>query len=259
MTESTTPKGGLDRTARVAGWTALAVMAVVMLTTLLVVAPAGTPLRAEARSAALPYFGQNWRVFAPDILKTNRTLEFRAQWRDGDGDLVRSDWVDLTGIELRTVHGHLVPSRLSKNSWNASGTYLQRYLALDPTQRDRARDSFVAADGAAIADGTLIDWLGREDPDVIRFLRMDYMLMRYTTMYATAGFGRPIEQIQWRIVRERPNDFQNRFVEQRQFATTTTTFGWRRTRVSVAPRIVAEYEALIARQGAGWLFREAIA
>ncbi|MFS0886209.1 DUF5819 family protein [Aeromicrobium sp. 179-A 4D2 NHS] len=254
---STSPDPPLSRSARITGLVALAVTAVVMLTTVLVVAPAGTPLRAEARSVALPYFGQNWRVFAPDILKTDRTLELRAQWSGPDGRPVQSDWVSVTDIEHRSVTGHVVPSRIAKSSWNAAGTYLQRYLALDEAQRDRARDSFVTADGEAVADEQLIRTLGEGDADVIRFLRLDYMLMRYATMYAVAGFGRPIEQVQWRIVRERPNDFQNRFVEERQFATATTTFGWRRSRVTVAPRVVQEYRELIRRHGAGWLFAEA--
>ena len=248
-----------DRQVRATGLVALAVVLAVMLMTALVVAPSGTPLRAQVRSAALPYFGQNWRVFAPDILKTDRTLEFRAQWRDGDGDLVQSGWVSLTGIELRAVRGHAVPSRIAKNSWNASGTYLQRYLALGEPQRDQVRESFVARDGSAVTDAELIARLGAGDPDVIRFLRMDYMLMRYTTMYAAAGFGRPISRVQWRIVRERPNDFANRFVSERQFATATTTFGWRRARVSVTPRVLDQYRDLIRRQGAGWLFAEAAA
>lgn len=250
----------LDRNARITGVVAVLVALAVMITTVLVVAPEGTPLRSQVRAAALPYFGQNWRVFAPEILKTNRTLEFRAAWRDDAGELVQSDWVSLTDIELRAVTGHVAPSRIAKNSWNASNTYLQRYLALDETQRTTALDTFVEQDGTGfrpIPDAELIARLGEGDPDVIRYLRMDYMLMRYTTMYATAGFGRSIERVQWRIVRERPNDFHNRFASEQQFVTATTTFGWRQTRVSVAPRIVDEYRDLLRRTGAGWLFREA--
>lgn len=241
---------------------AAAIALVVMVATVLVVSPEGTPMRDQARSLLLPYFGQNWRVFAPNILKTNRTLEMRAQWRNADDDLVQSDWVSITDIELRAVTGHVTPSRIAKSSWNASSTYLQRYLALDESQRQHARGTFIEAHEGGfrpVADDQLIARLGQGDPDVIRFLRMDYMMMRYATMYATAGFGRPIERVQWRIVRERPNDFANRFVEAEQFATTTTTFGWRQTRVSVDPRLVDEYRALIQRYGAEWLFREAAA
>lgn len=250
----------LDRNARITGVVAAAVALAAMLTTVLVVAPEGTPGRAQVRSTVLPYFGQNWRVFAPEILKTNRTLEFRAAWRDDSGEFVESGWVSLTDIELRAVTGHVTPSRIAKSSWNASSTYLQRYLALDDDQRDRARDTFIERDQddfRPIADAELIAQLGEGDPDVIRYLRMDYMLMRYTTMYATAGFGRPVERIQWRVVRERPNDFHNRFVTEPQFATATTTFGWRQTRVRVAPRIVEEYRDLIRRTGSEWLFGSA--
>lgn len=242
------------------GIVAVVVAAIVMVTTVLVLSPPGTPLRDQVRSLALPYFGQNWRVFAPNILKTNRTLEIRAQWRDDAGDLVRSDWVSITAIELRAVAGHVVPSRIAKSSWNASSTYLQRYQALDELQREAARDTFIEAyEGGfrPVPDGRLIERLGADDPDVIRFLRMDYMMMRNATMYATAGFGHPIERVQWRVVRQRPNDFANRFVQHQQFRTATTTFGWRQANVRVEPRVVQAYRDLIRRHGAGWVFQEA--
>lgn len=239
---------------------ASAVILIVMIGTVLVVAPAGTPLRSEVRQAALPYFGQNWRVFAPGILKTNRSLEFRAQWRGDDGELVKSGWIDITGIEQRTVEGNFTPSRIQKSSWNASSTYLTRYGTLSTEQKKRVRDTFIEAhDGGfrPIPVDDLIADLGEKDADVIRFLRMDYMLMRYVTQYARAGFDREIERVQWRIVRERPNDFLHRFDERPQFTTNTTTFGWRQSNVRMDDAVVSQYRALIARAGADIAFEEA--
>lgn len=244
-------------------WTGIAALAVIVLSivgTLLIVSPEGTPLRQQARSALVPYFSQNWRVFAPSILKANRTLEIRAQWRE-DGELVHSDWVSITGIELRAVSGNLAPSRVEKSSWNASNIYLQRYFRLDETQRRRVQDTFIERDGDGfrpISDTDLIAQLGPGDPDVIRFLRMDYMFMRYATLFATAGFGREIERVQWRIVRDRPNDFDNRFVDEKQFPTRITTFGWRQSNVRIDPDVVDAYRGVIERHGARWKFREAM-
>lgn len=245
---------------RVTSAIAALVSIIVMLGTLLVVAPEGTPLRAEVRSLSLPYFGQNWRVFAPDILKVNRTLEFRAQWRDDNDALVRSDWVSITDLELRTVAGNPAPSRIEKSSWNVSNTYLQRYHRLDDQQRERTRDTFIEAhDGGfrPIPVEDLIEELGVDDPDVIRFLRMDYMLMRYVSLYATAGFERDIERVQWRVVRERPNDFTHRFSDEPQFEANVTTFGWRQSNLTIEPSVLSEYRNIIERYGGKITFRKA--
>lgn len=255
-----TPAPRLTDAQRVVGIIVTVIMAIVMVSTVLIVAPAGTPLRSEVRSVATPYFGQNWRVFAPNILKVDRTLEVRVQWRDDEGALVRSGWVDLTKLEQRTVEGNLLPSRTQKLTWNASNTYLNRYFDLDPEQRVRVRDTFIEAhDGGfrPIPVEDLIAELGEGESDVIRFLRMDYMFMRNATLYGTAGFNKTIERVQWRVVRERPNDFTHRFDDDSQFSPTVTTFGWRESNLQIDPDVVADYRSLIVRAGGTYAFEEA--
>jgi hypothetical protein len=254
------PNAELSRSARVTGIIVTLIVLVVVVGTALIFTPAGNPVRSAVQSAAFPYFSQNWRVFAPNILKTNRSFEIRAQWRDENGELVKSGWVSITDIEQRTVMGNAAPSRIEKNSWNASSTYVKRYLALDEQQRERVRDTFIEAhDGGfrPIPDEALIAELGEGDGDVVRFLRMDYMLMRYATMYATAGFGEEIERVQWRVVSERPNDFTHRFEEEPQFTPTIRTFGWRQSNLSIDADVLEQYRAVIARYGAASAFERA--
>lgn len=250
----------LSKPAKITGIIASSIALAVMLGTGLVLAPEGTPLRKEVSSVVLPYFGQNWRVFAPNILKVNRTLEMRAQWRNEEGELVRSDWVSITDIEQRTAQGNMAPSRIEKSSWNASGTYLLRFNKLDEEQRERVQGTFIEQhDGGvrAIPVESLVEELGVDDPAVIRYLRMDYMFMRYMTVYATAGFDETIERVQWRIVRERPNDFVNRFNDDQQYTDNVTTFGWRQSNVQLKPSIVNEYRNVIERYGATHVFEKA--
>lgn len=250
----------LTRSARVTGIIASLVTFVVIAGTALIFTPSGNPLRGAVQSAAFPYFSQNWRVFAPDILKSNRTFEIRAQWPDDNGELVTSGWVSITGIEQRTVKGNVAPSRIEKNSWNASNTYLKRYFALNDEQRTRVRDTFIEThDGGfrPIPDEELIAELGEGDGDVVRFLRVDYMLMRYATMYAAAGFGEDIQRVQWRVVTERPNDFTHRFDDVAQFAPTVRTFGWRQSNLAIDPDVLEQYSAVINRYGAVSAFERA--
>ncbi|WP_243229171.1 DUF5819 family protein [Microbacterium sp. CIAB417] len=250
----------LSRGARASGIVATVIALVIAVVTVLVLTPSGTPLRSEVRSVALPYFGQTWRVFAPGILKSNRTLEIRAQWRDENGDLVKSGWVPITELEQRTVTGNTAPSRIQKATWNATAELIKRYNALDEEQRERVRDTFIEVEGDGfqpIPVEQLIEEIGTDDPDVIRYLRLDYMLMRLSTLYATAGFGRDIERVQWRTVGERPNDFTHRFDDEAQFETAVTTYGWRQSDVAIDAQVVETYRGIIERyHGADW-FEEA--
>lgn len=250
--------GGYQITAIVAS----VIMLIVMVGTILIVLPSGTPLRQPVQSAASPYFSQNWRVFAPDILKVNRTVDIRAQWRDDGGELIHSGWVSISDIETQTVSGNFAPSRIEKNALNSSQTLLNRYNDLESDQQERVRDTFIETtdDGfQPIHVEDLVDDLGVEDSDVIQYLRMDYMYMRYATVYATAGFDRDIERVQWRISRERPNDFHNRFQEGKQFSDSVTTFGWRQSNVAMSDDLLHEYGKLIDRTGKEHLFTKAAA
>ena len=237
----------------------MALSLLLMVGTVLMVSPAGTPLKRELQSIASPYFSQNWRVFAPNIMKANFSLEMRAQWFD-DEKLVKSDWVSITDLETKGVHGNVVPSRIQKSSWNLTQTFRKRFNALNDEQKARVKDTFIQrGEGGfvAIPNEELVAELGENDGDVVRFLRMDYMLMRYLSLYATAGFNEKIERIQWRIVLDRPNDFTHRFDEDSQFKPIITTFGWRQSNVRAPKVVVDEYRAVIERMGAQKTFKEA--
>lgn len=251
----------LTKAERASGIVVTAIALIAILCTSLIVSPVGTPLRSEVRSAAMPHFGQSWRVFAPNILKVDRELEIRVAWLGDNGELIKSGWVNLTQIEQRTAEGNPFPSRIQKPLGNATGTYLGRYQKLDDAQQKRARDTFIQArDGGfgAIAVEELIDDLGKDDGDVIRFLRFDYMMMRYSTLFATAGFNKTIERVQWRVNRQKPNDFTHRFDDEAQFKPSTTTFGWRQSIVDTEVGVLDAYRALIDRTDAQGAFEEAI-
>lgn len=236
------------------------IMLVVMVSTVLLILPSGTPLKQQVHAVASPFFSQNWRVFAPNILKVNRRVDIRAQWRDDNNELVRSDWVSISDIEEQPVTGHLAPSRIHKNAFNSSQALLSRYNDLESEQQERIHDTFIERSGDGfqpIPVEDLIAELGEDDSDVIRYLRTDYMYMRYATLYATAGFNEDIERVQWRISRERPNDFNNRHVEEQQYSGMTTTFGWRQSNIVFSQDVQDEYEALIERTGTQHLFTKA--
>jgi len=58
-----------------------------------------------------PYFTQNWRLFAPNPIDSDRELRFQAAYRDENGDIQITDWVDWTDVELDLVHHKIVGRR----------------------------------------------------------------------------------------------------------------------------------------------------
>lgn len=247
------------RAARIAAAVSIALVGVYVAGTLIIVSPT-TPIRGAVVAAAGPYFTQKWNVFAPSIMKTNITFSVQAQWRGADGELVKSDWVNVTKLEQESVAGNAEPSRIQKSSWNAMLAYNARYLALDAPQREIVRDTFIQrADGggyrAQSAESLIADLdavgatPGSGQGDIVRFLRYDYMLKEYATAFSTASFGEDVERVRWRIDRTRPNDFEHRFSNDQQFDDTAVTFGWRQVDDVIDPETLAVYRDVISRYG----------
>lgn len=212
-----------------------------------------SPARPVVSEIFSPWFSQRWNVFAPNIMKVNRGLQVQVQWRE-DGELVHSDWVDVTDTEFASARGIPMPSRISKSSFNATQAYLSRYQALGDEQRERVRDTFIRGLGGGAfapigADELLdeIDGLGAGRAAVVRFLRYDYMLVRFAAAFGSAYFDRDVERVRWRIEHDRPNDFAHRFDVERQSAVSHTTFGWRQPGTAPTDEVIAVYDDVIER------------
>ncbi|WP_156464567.1 DUF5819 family protein [Aeromicrobium sp. Root495] len=81
-----------------------------------------------------PYFTQNWRLFAPNPVSSDRTIRFQAAIRQDDG-VVTTSWVDWTDVELDLVHHRLIGNRagyVTNKAYSSLGT---RYGALATVQR----------------------------------------------------------------------------------------------------------------------------
>ncbi|WP_329565953.1 DUF5819 family protein [Kitasatospora sp. NBC_01266] len=57
-----------------------------------------------------PEFEQNWKLFAPDPLQQNISVDARLRSAAGDGA-----WVDLTAQDIAAIRENLVPSHLDQN------------------------------------------------------------------------------------------------------------------------------------------------
>lgn len=212
-----------------------------------------SPTRPVVSEVFSPWFSQRWNVFAPNIMKVNRNLQIQVQWRDGN-ELVHSDWVDVTDIEFTSARGIPMPSRISKNSFNATQAMFTRYQALSPQQRDRVRDTFIRGLGGGKFEPvdagdllTQLDGLEGSRAAAVSYLRYDYMLVRFASAFGTAYFDRPVERVRWRIESDRPNDFLHRFDQERQTELSYITFGWRQPAAAPTDEVQAIYDEVVER------------
>ncbi|MFE9251964.1 DUF5819 family protein [Streptomyces sp. NPDC007088] len=124
-TEGPVGPGGLAALAlpyRVVGALALATAAVLALVHLgmvfLHVAPPNTVSKQHAKTIGAwiyPEFEQNWKLFAPNPLQQNVSVQARAEGRRPDGSSFRTGWYDLSARDGAAIEGNPVPSHTQQN------------------------------------------------------------------------------------------------------------------------------------------------
>jgi len=94
-----------------------------------------------------PYFTQNWRLFAPNPISSDRKVEFQAEYTTAAGETEQSAWVDWTGVELDLVRHRVVGGRAGYITNKMFTPLSSRYAALTTVQKAVADDDTAAADG----------------------------------------------------------------------------------------------------------------
>ncbi|MFJ8081693.1 DUF5819 family protein [Streptomyces sp. NPDC096205] len=82
------------------------------------VAPSNTVSKKHAEVIdewVYPEFEQNWKLFAPNPLQQNITVQVRAQIRTANGERRSTDWQDLSAQDGRALDGNPLPSHTQQN------------------------------------------------------------------------------------------------------------------------------------------------
>lgn len=147
--------------------------------TFLHVAPANTVSRQHGEAVdewIYPEFEQNWKLFAPNPLQQNISVQVRASVRGTDGMTVTSGWYDLSAEDGRAIDGNLLPSHTQQNELR------------------RAWDFFVATHDSQNRPVGLRGALSEAYLRRIAVLRLD----RNDAVRATTGGGGVLEGVQVR-------------------------------------------------------------
>ncbi|MFF0414498.1 DUF5819 family protein [Kitasatospora sp. NPDC004745] len=71
--------------------------------------------RAEVDGLVYPEFEQNWKLFAPNPLQQNVSLDARVRTVGDGGATTTRDWTGLTAQDLAAVRGNPAPSHVDQN------------------------------------------------------------------------------------------------------------------------------------------------
>ncbi|WP_420824028.1 DUF5819 family protein [Streptomyces dengpaensis] len=122
--EPSAPTGiaALSLPYQIAAALALAVVAVTACVHLgmvfLHVAPSNTVTKQHGQAIddwIYPEFEQNWKLFAPNPLQQNISVQVRALVRTGNGSSRETGWYDLSALDGQAIAGNLLPSHTQQN------------------------------------------------------------------------------------------------------------------------------------------------
>ncbi|MER8183338.1 DUF5819 family protein [Kitasatospora sp. NPDC094015] len=74
-----------------------------------------TAYRGDVDRVVYPEFEQNWKLFAPNPLQQNVTVDAQVRTIGADGALTTREWVGLTAQDVAAIRGNPAPSHLDQN------------------------------------------------------------------------------------------------------------------------------------------------
>lgn len=134
-----------------------------------------------------PYFGQNWRLFAPNPIDEDRSLLVQGAYVDGEGKLRATPWIDWTTVELDVIEHRLVGGRAGYITTKFYGALDEEFRELETPEQKTVSER--SSPHAPPSWSTLRDSLARvgpDDDDLADYLRYDRAATRLATAVVDA-------------------------------------------------------------------------
>lgn len=197
-----------------------------------------------------PFFTQNWRLFAPNPVSSDRNIHFQAEY-EVDGRTETTDWVDLTDVELTMVRHRVIGGR-------AGYITNKFYSPLLSNSRNLSERQRVLLDGdGAMSYGTWAELRaalmeispeGGTDPAVNRWIRYERAAAQLATQVLSAAYPDvEITAVRYRLVSVSVAPFEERRCSGEECEDHqrrgVSEFGWRLPDAGSerSQRIIAEF------------------
>jgi len=179
-----------------------------------------------------PYFTQNWRLFAPNPISADRTIEFRAQY-NRDGLTEETAWLDWTDVELDVVRHRLVGGRAGYITNKMFSPLVTAYNRLDSDQRQIADLDYDTAMAGWPALGEALAEAGGDGMRVSMWIGYERAATQLATQALRAAYpDRELIAVQYRLVTHQVTAFRHHGLtaaerERRRPAPKVRVGGWR--------------------------------
>lgn len=181
-----------------------------------------------------PFFGQSWRLFAPNPVDEDKSLLVQGAYVDGNGDLRSTPWVNWTRVEQDVIEHRLIGGRAGYITTKLYGALDEEFHELESPEQKAFSGRTSPLDPPAW--GVLEEYLasiGPDDDDLADYLRYDQAATRLATHVIAARFPtRDITAVRYAL-REQgvvPYDSRHGTKAERQKARPAPTArvgGWR--------------------------------
>ena len=197
-----------------------------------------------------PFFGQSWRLFAPNPVDEDRSFLVQGAYVDADGELRMTPWVSWTEVEQDVIEHRLVGGRAGYITTKFYGPLDEEFRELESDEQKTlsARTSPLSPPSWS----ELRDYLARIGPDeddLADYLRFDRAATRLATNAVSARTSQKLTAVRYAL-REHgvtPYDARQGDKAERQAARPepeTRIGGWRTPTYGPAAerRGVADFE-----------------
>jgi hypothetical protein len=121
-----------------------------------------------------PFFGQSWRLFAPNPVDQDNTLLVQGAYVDDDGTLHRTKWINWTKVEQDVIEHRLVGGRAGYISTKFYPSLGEEFEELEsPAQKALSERASALDPPSWSALESALARVGPDDDDLADFLRFD--------------------------------------------------------------------------------------
>lgn len=218
-----------------ARWIGYPLAALVLIHTLVIaiwVAPM-TPIREEigderVRSYVMPWFEQNWSIFAPNPRRTAVTFEVRALTVGEDGENEPTEWIDLVDLEDDIVSGNPAGTRTSKLTRRTADRLHSSLSHMNDTQLEWIDANYVETPISTLRERLLDVEGGTGEHHVDRYLEADASATAVATAVAERTVEGEILHVQYRTSTRGAPSWDNRDNEDLdERSPNYRDYGWR--------------------------------
>ena len=157
----------------------------------------------DAASAQLgylrPFFGQSWRLFAPNPVDEDRNLLVQGAYIDADGDVRTTPWVDWTSVEQDVIEHRLIGGRAGYITTKLFGALGETFWAMEPAQRSLAVRTSAPSPPSWDALQASLTRAGPDDGKVDGYLRYDRAVARLATSVIAARSSQDITAVRYAL------------------------------------------------------------